>query len=195
MASAPGCTIGGHTVNALADNVYSAASQTLCDYLYRYYNADPENAQFLTSNNMAVPAEVFRSVNGFDTSFTLAAFEDRDLCDRLRRRGGRIVYAPEALVYHSHRMTLRRYWRQHFTYGRGAATFHKKHDDRAGAATPEPMSFYFNLVRFPFVQRGRSSALALSFLMVVSQVATALGFARERLAPRSRDGRVSRIAG
>lgn len=183
LVDLPDCTVGGHTVNALTDNIYSTASQTLCDYLYRYYNADSQNARFLTSNNMAVPTHRFRAVSGFDTRFTMAAFEDRDLCDRLRKHGGRIVYVPDALVYHSHRMTFRRYWRQHFTYGRGAATFHQKDHKRAGP-TPEPVSFYVNLVRFPFVQRSQSSALALSLLMVVSQVATALGFLRERLAPR-----------
>jgi GT2 family glycosyltransferase len=184
IADAPGCTIGGRTINALTGNVFSTASQTLCDYLYHYYNANPDDARFLASNNMAVPAEVFRAVRGFDTTFKLAAFEDRELCDRLRRRGGRIVYAPEAHIYHSHPMTLRRYCRQHYTYGRGAATFHGKHDDQAGAATPEPVRFYANLVRFPFSQRSASNPVVLAALMVVSQVATALGFLRERLAPR-----------
>jgi GT2 family glycosyltransferase len=184
LADAPGCTIGGQTINALTGNIFSTASQLLCDYLYHYYNANPDDARFLTSNNMAVPADVFRSLNGFDTTFKLAAFEDRELCDRLRRRGGRILYAPEAHVYHSHHMTLRRYWRQHYTYGRGAATFHGKHDDQAGAATPEPVSFYANLVRFPFSQRSGRSRIVLAALMVVSQAATAVGFLRERLAPR-----------
>ena len=131
---------------------------------------------------MAVPTSVFRTVSGFDNGFTLAAFEDRELCDGVRRCGGRIISAPEALVYHSQRMTLRRYWRQHFTYGRGASTFHKKaHGRHAVTATPEPMRFYVNLVRYPLSQRKTSAALALGGLMVLSQAATALGFLRERL--------------
>ena len=35
----PDCLIGGRTVNALPDNIYSTASQQLIDYLYSYYNA------------------------------------------------------------------------------------------------------------------------------------------------------------
>ncbi|MEG3837084.1 MULTISPECIES: hypothetical protein [unclassified Microcoleus] len=35
----PHCLIGGITVNALPNNLYSTGSQQLSDYLYSYYNA------------------------------------------------------------------------------------------------------------------------------------------------------------
>src|SRR5262249_30529626 len=55
--ASPDAMLGGHTVNALADNVYSETSQLLVDYLYEYYNADPANARFFTSNNMAMSTD------------------------------------------------------------------------------------------------------------------------------------------
>jgi glycosyltransferase involved in cell wall biosynthesis len=46
LVDLPDCTVGGHTVNALTDNIYLAASQTLCDYLYGYCNADSRTPGF-----------------------------------------------------------------------------------------------------------------------------------------------------
>ncbi len=43
------------------------------DYLYEYYNAEPDRARFLRSNNLAMAAEKFHAVGGFDPSFTRAA--------------------------------------------------------------------------------------------------------------------------
>jgi len=195
-AAAPDCTIGGLTINALRGNLCSSASQMLNDYLYAYFNAEPSRARFLTSNNMLVPAGVFRALGGFDTGFRLAAGEDRDFCERLLRDGYSIQYAPEAIIYHSHRLTLRQYLRQHFTYGRGAATVHH----RRAAATPgapafAPTSFYLNLLRYPFSRESGAPALALAGLFAVSQVATAGGYVRERVARRGAGGSRRRSGG
>jgi glycosyltransferase involved in cell wall biosynthesis len=72
--------VGGRTVNALSENVFATASQSLISYLCDYYNADPKKARFLVSCNLALPAESFRSVDGFDPAYPRAAAEDRDLC-------------------------------------------------------------------------------------------------------------------
>jgi len=87
----PAAAVGGRTLNALDDNVYSAASQWLIDYMYDYYNAAQPAPKFFTSNNLALPAAAFRELGGFDTSFPLAAGEDRELCDRWRFRGGELL--------------------------------------------------------------------------------------------------------
>ena len=38
FAAAPDCAVAGRTMNRLAGNAYSTASQTLTDYLYAHYN-------------------------------------------------------------------------------------------------------------------------------------------------------------
>jgi len=177
LAKTTACALGGRTINALSDNPYSTASQLLIDYLYAYYNVDPGQACFLTSNNMALPTELFHAIGGFDTSFALAAGEDRELCDRWRHHGHRIIYATEALVYHSHAMTLRKFWRQHFNYGRGAAAFHQTRGRRnTGDVKLEPVSFYLNLLRYPFSQNNGIRSLTLATLLLLSQAANAAGF-------------------
>lgn len=131
FASNPQGLIGGQTINALPENVYSTASQLLINYLYEYYNHDEATANFFASNNFALPVETFRSIAGFDTTFSLAAGEDREFCDRWLDCGGRLVYAPQAQVYHAHHLTLPTFWRQHFNYGRGAFYFHQSRSQRS----------------------------------------------------------------
>ncbi|MCS6859684.1 MAG: glycosyltransferase [Abditibacteriales bacterium] len=182
VAASPDCMIGGRTLNALPDNPYSTASQWLIDYLYTYYNADPHQACFFTSNNLAIPAAHFRALGGFDTTYPHAAAEDREFCDRWRYYGYRLVYAPEVVVYHAHALTLRTFWRQHFHYGGGAFRFHQTRARRgAGRIRLESPSFYMNLLRYPFSQAQGRQALLVAALLVLSQGANAVGFLWERL--------------
>lgn len=175
--------IGGQTVNALRQNRYSTASQLLVDYLYGYYNASAVRPSFFTSNNMALPREAFLTMGGFDAALTRAAGEDRELCERWQHRGHRLTYAPEALVLHWHRLTPRRFWRQHFRYGR-AACFIRQARRRRGArgVAIEPLSFYLNLLRYPFSRERPLRAVELAALLFVAQIANAIGFARELVA-------------
>lgn len=48
--------------------------------------------EWLGAGNLAVRADAFRAIGGFDTS--LETCEDVDLCNRLRARGGRLVAEP-----------------------------------------------------------------------------------------------------
>ena len=176
-----GNAIGGRTLNALPHNVYSTASQILIDYLYAYYNPAPEDAVFFASNNLAIPRREFLAIGGFDESFGRPAGEDREFCDRWRGLGHGMIYAADALVHHGHVLTLRRFWRQHFNYGCGAVHFHRARARRSGERLRlEPVSFYLNLLRYPFSRAPEGRGLQLAALLVVSQAANAAGFVRER---------------
>jgi GT2 family glycosyltransferase len=172
--------IGGRTVNALPDNPYSSATQLLLDYLYEWGGRHAADG-FFASNNVAAPAALFRARGGFDTGFPLAAGEDRELCHRWLREGGRLVYAPDAVVRHGHHLTLRSFWRQHVNYGRGACRFHRLR--AGGGTTGKPASFYTRLVAFPLTRAGADRRLTLAALLALTQVATVAGYWRERLRP------------
>ena len=180
-----GRLVGGLVVNGLPDNVYAAASQSLCDFLYDWFGADAGEAPFFTSNNMGCTRDAFLESGGFDESFPLAAAEDRDFGLRWRERG-ELLLAPDAVVEHFHSLDLRRFWRQHANYGRGARRLHEVMDAR-GDPRPrrEPLAFYYSLVLHPLRRPGRGR-LAQSVLMALSQAAMVRGYAGAARVPRNR---------
>jgi GT2 family glycosyltransferase len=172
----PGCIIGGRTVNGSFKNLYSSASQLLIDYLYSYYNSRNGHAHFITSNNLAIPLNVFFEQGGFDQTFPIAAAEDRELCDRLSHNGYPIHFAPEVLVCHEHVLSLRSFWRQHFNYGAGAHRFHAIRAERKEEPVKvEPFQFYIDLVSFPFTAK-TPRKFSIAALLFISQVANAMGY-------------------
>lgn len=172
----PSRMYGGHTINALKGNIYSAASQSLVDYLYGYAEAHRGHARFFTSNNIAVARNMFESVGGFDTSFPGACGEDRELCDRWLGLGHEMSFVPEAKVFHHHELTLRTFWKQHFNYGAGAFLFRQCRARRGLMPLRfEPPAFYLGLVGHGWKEQGLRSA-PLSALMALSQLANVAGF-------------------
>lgn len=181
LATSPEAMIGGKTINALVNNPYSTASQKLIDYLYEYYNPAKGKAAFFASNNIAMSKSGFDNLGGFDVSFPLAAAEDRDFCDRWQQNYP-MVYTPEAQVNHYHQLSLASFWKQHFGYGRGAFCFHQLRSQRAAKPIKvEPLSFYLDLLSYPFIRASKQSRLFISGLFFLAQVANIAGFFREKL--------------
>jgi len=176
----PDNMIGGRTLNALLQNPYSTASDLLIRYLYAYYNANPDQARFFASNNLTLSKVGFHQIGGFDMVFPRAGAEDREFCERWLRHGFRMAYAPEVLIYHAHRLTLRSFFRQQFNYGRGAFHFHQlRARRRLDHFRLEPLSFYVNMLRYPLAEiRGPRKYLVLA-LIVLSQATNTAGFLRE----------------
>jgi GT2 family glycosyltransferase len=184
LARCPDRLVGGRIVNALPDNPFSSASQMIADIVYAHYNADPEDARFFSSNNIAIAADAYRRLGGFDEGFTILACEDRELCDRWRAAGGRMLYATDAVVAHAHPLGLRSFARQHFTYGRGALHFHRIRARRATGAITNEMTFHLNVGTWllqPFRRRTPASAARIAALLVLWQSSNFAGFVYERL--------------
>ncbi|MEO8168990.1 MAG: glycosyltransferase family 2 protein, partial [bacterium] len=57
------------------------------------------NCSAVTAACMLVPRPLFQQVRGFDSTLPVE-YNDVDLCLRIRREGHRIVYAPDAVLYH-----------------------------------------------------------------------------------------------
>jgi glycosyltransferase involved in cell wall biosynthesis len=181
FAAHPHSIAGGRALNALPHNLYSTASQVLIDYLYAYYNSDADRSQFFASNNFALSRQLFEGVGKFDTTFPLAAGEDRELCDRLLHHGHGMHYLPAAQINHAHELTLAKFWRQHFNYGRGAYHFHQLRAKRSAAKIRvEPWSFYYQLITYPFSQPSQQPRLLIMVLFILSQLANVCGFFWER---------------
>lgn len=171
---APDQGIGGKTLNGLPQNLFSCASQEIIDVVYAYYNTDPNQAHFFASNNLTLPAHLFRAIGGFDETFTTS--EDRDICDRWKQHGFRLAYAPEVVLYHSHVLNIRTFWRQHFNYGRGAYRYHQARAQRGTGRFRPDLRFYMRLFCYPFSLGRWQDVLSMTTLLMMSQVANTLGF-------------------
>ena len=177
----PRYLVGGKTLNGLPHNDCATASQWVIDFVFAYYERKG-NGRFFTSNNIALKKELFQEIGGFSELFTLAAAEDRDLCDRWTFRGHPMIFSPEAVVHHYHAMDVRRFIRKHFNYGCGARIYHRERERRGQVPIRvEPLSFYLKLMALPYARYPLSRAIRLSWLMVISQVANAAGYYYERL--------------
>lgn len=174
----PDRLVGGRTLNALPLNPYAETSQTIIEVVYAHFNADPEDARFFASNNLAMPAGRFREMGGFDEAFNTS--EDRELCDRWLARGLLMSYEPEAVVRHSHDLTFGSLWRQHFGYGRGAWRFHHARDARGQGRFKPDKDFYLKLLRAPASRAPKTRAAQLTALLLWSQMANTAGFLYER---------------
>ena len=181
----PDRAVGGRTVNALPANLYATASQVLVDYVYAYNNADRDRARFLASNNLALPTDRFHAVGGFATPWPHPASEDRDLCDRWLHHGYPMSYTPAAVIYHAHGLTFRSFSRQHFNYGRGAFGFHRARARRGSGRFRVELPFYLHLPLYPLATTRGRRELWLATLLVISQAASAAGFAWEWMVTRS----------
>lgn len=177
LATVPDRIVGGQTINALTDNLFSTTSQIIISVGYAHCNADPDRASFFTSNNLAVPADLFRALGGFDVSFTTS--EDREFCDRWLRYGYQMTYAPEVQIYHAHKMTLGSFWRQQFSYGRGAFRFHQARAQKGVGQLKVEGNYYLKLLSYPLIQRQKQGLLLVT-LLILSQVAYTAGFFWEK---------------
>jgi len=64
---------------------------------------------FIGTYAAAYKRDIFLKMGGFDTSFPMASGEDTDLSYRLSDNHYKMVFEPNAFVYHKHPDTLRSY--------------------------------------------------------------------------------------
>jgi glycosyltransferase involved in cell wall biosynthesis len=163
--------VAGPTRNARPSDPYAAASQAITNHLTgTSFDPVTNEVAFAPTSNVACRADVHRALP-FDETYPLAAGEDREWCSRLADRGIAIAFEPGAAVDHHQVLSLRRFWRQQVRYGRGA---HRWQRDRPAGVRLQPVRFYTDLVRAGF-RLGPATGL----LVVLAQVATSVGIARE----------------
>lgn len=106
---------------------------------YRCLDLDYQTAQEVEQPAgacLAVKRQAWEMVNGFDESFFPVWFEDVDFCRRLRDRGWRIVYCPDAIFLHAGAHSVNRLAfrdRQSYWY-RNVLRYFAKHHSRSDLA-------------------------------------------------------------
>ncbi|MBN1426679.1 glycosyltransferase [Candidatus Fermentibacteria bacterium] len=94
---------------------------------------------FVDTYSAAIRAQAFREAGGFDLRFPKANNEDVDLSYKLAARGARMVFAPDAVVYHRHPQSLTKYLRTKFLRAYWRAMVYRRHPAKllADSYTPQ----------------------------------------------------------
>jgi cellulose synthase/poly-beta-1,6-N-acetylglucosamine synthase-like glycosyltransferase len=71
---------------------------------------------FIDTYSAAFRRDRFLEMHGYDTSFPVACAEDIELTYRMSRRGWKMVFVPEAVVYHTHPATLWQYLKKKYKF-------------------------------------------------------------------------------
>lgn len=87
----------GLGVHGIAGHVFYKAPKEDVGYMGRLYYA--QNYSAVTAACVMIPRHVWQKVGGLDESFAVA-FNDVDLCMRIRKAGYLIVWTPYAELYH-----------------------------------------------------------------------------------------------
>jgi GT2 family glycosyltransferase len=165
--------VGGPVVNADPRDSAAAASHAV---LAALYETDP----FLASANLALRADAFAALEGFDESFPTAAGEDREFCARAVDRGVPVVYVPDAPVIHHRPSSTRHLWRQYAEYGRGARRLARRRADAGQPPVRAGRGFPRALARSTLLAARGARSPVVVVLVGLTQVATAWGYASER---------------
>ncbi len=72
---------------------------------------------FIDTYSAAYRRDIFLENEGFDPAFPAPSVEDQEFSFRLARKGYRLVFVPQAIVYHQHNSTLGQYFRRKYSIG------------------------------------------------------------------------------
>ncbi len=76
-----------------------------------------ERIDFIDTYSAAYRRDIFLANGGFDPIFATASVEDQEFSFRLAQKGYKMVFVPDARVYHLHNESLRDYMRRKFYIG------------------------------------------------------------------------------
>jgi GT2 family glycosyltransferase len=109
--------VGGRVAAAGKDVIsnYYSYHKILDPWFYRGQH------YYVTTANAIFQRHVLNLVGGFDETVRAAGGEDPGLCFKLLNAGYSFGYAPQAMVTHRYKPTLRSFMRTFFRYGYGCA--------------------------------------------------------------------------
>ena len=149
---------------------------------YRYMLKD-KYIDFMDTYSAGFKKKVFIEMKGYDTEFPVACAEDVELSYRLSNRGFKMVFNPDAIVYHTHPNKLIDYLKKKYKFAYWRMLALKKNPHKAVKDSHTPQIMKFQLL-FPPVVFGSailspvlSGCLYLSLLILVLFAVTTLPFA------------------
>lgn len=95
---------------------------------------------FIDTYSAGYRRAVFVENGGFETAFPVPSVEDQEFSFRLAEKGYRLVFVPDAVVFHQHDSTLGEYLRRKFWIGYWKAFLLRWHPEKALGDSHTPLS-------------------------------------------------------
>ena len=106
---------------------------------------------FIGTYAAAYKKEVFHELGEFDTGFPLASGEDTEFSYKLYESGYKMVFRPEAFVYHQHPSELRKYLKSKFYRGYWRIRLYRKHPAKTVTDSYTPQTLKFQVLSIPLL--------------------------------------------
>ncbi len=150
-----------------------------------------DQIDFIDTYSAAYRRQVFLSNGGFDESFPTASVEDQEFSFRLARRGCRMVFVPNAIVFHPHDSSMGAYLRRKFFIGYWKVHVHTRHPTKVwrDSHTPPTLKLQIlfllgalaSLVATPFIPQTWLATLAFALAFSVSALPLVIFIAQRDL--------------
>ncbi len=108
--------------------------------------ASADAIDFMDTNCCVYRRQVFLDQGGFDTSFRAASNEDTEFGFKLARQGFRLVFVPDAIVYHDHADSLERYLARKVRHGYWRINVYSRYPERMAGDSYTPRSLQVQFV-------------------------------------------------
>ncbi|TMK97465.1 MAG: glycosyltransferase family 2 protein [Actinobacteria bacterium] len=155
--------------DVVAGPVHAGRPERAVDVAWQLISDRLVDGSYLLGGNFGARSTALADVP-FDARFDGVGAEDRDWWQRVRNRGLRVDFVPEASIDHEPDLGLMRFARKQVRYGRGAYRFRARHH-RGRTGSP---GFYGALLR-----DAAREGPGVAALVILAQAATAAGFAAE----------------
>lgn len=168
--------VGGAVRNGVEGNIFADVYDEMQTFSAAALNERGHGATFITTNNFACRADVFRDCGGFDERFHVGA-EDREFVARLLADGKKVQYESSMFINHFHAFNWKTFIHQYFRFGKGSYLLFGIVAREKGLQPKRlPLSGYIRLLAS--VGRGRSLFIRaeIVFLTILAQACAFLGY-------------------
>jgi GT2 family glycosyltransferase len=140
---APLCKCAGAALESIV-GTYSSSSR----YSSRFGEIHEVGEQNLSTCNIFLRRSILQTVGYFDR--TIYPCEENELIWRIKRRGYRVLYAPNCVVFHHRRRIIRPFLTQISSYAKGRAVLTRKYPKSLRLTTAIPSILVLLILALPF---------------------------------------------
>ena len=127
---------------------------------------------FIGSYSAGYRRDVFLEFDGFDTSFKKASGEDPEISYRMADKGLKMVFAPNAIVYHSHPESLKKYLKMKYGRGYWGNLLYKKHPEKKMGQSYNSVYYFIHIFLTCLLSLLAAVLLPVNYLFSLAAILT-----------------------